>query len=85
MTKQQMRQQAHRTRKREAQEAEERDLIDKVHERQKKILEDPERKKWNQYNCWDYRTIDGILKDVKDGWIFEINDGHVNGYKEGVV
>lgn len=82
MTKQEARQLARRTRKRQAAEEAERTFIDKVHERQKEILEDPDRKKWNRYNCWDYRTIEGILKDVEDGWEFEINDGHVYGYKK---
>lgn len=81
MTKQEMKRRCQATRKREKQEAMERTFMDKVHERQKEILEDPDRKKWNRYNCWDYRTIEGILKDVKDGWEFEINDGHVYGYK----
>lgn len=85
MTKQEMRQRCQQTRKREKKEETERTLMDRVHERQKKILEDPDRKKWNSYHCWDYRHIAGILKDVEDGWIFKIEDGHVYGYKEGVV
>lgn len=83
MTKQEMRQRCHQTRKREKQEKTERTLMDRVRERQKQILKDPDRKKWNQYNCWDYRHVEGILKDVKDGWTFKIEDGHVYGYKEG--
>lgn len=85
MTKQEMRQRCHQTRKREKAEAQERTLMDRVRERQKQILEDPDKKKWNTYHCWDFCYLPKIEEALADGWEFIIEDGHIYGYKEGVV
>lgn len=77
MTRQEMRQMAHRKRKEIVAKKEEETLIDKVKKRQKEILDDPYRRKWNKYNCWNYRTIEGIEEDIKSGWKFEVRAGRI--------
>lgn len=83
MTKQEMRAQIQSTRKREKAEEVEKTMIDLVHERQKEILNDPSKKKWNQYHCWDFCYLDKIKEAIADGWEFRIEDGHILGFKEG--
>lgn len=77
MTRQQMRQLAHRKRMQHAKKKEEETLYDKVIKKHNDILDDPYRRHWNKYDCWNYRTVEGLLKDVEDGWIFEVKDGHI--------
>lgn len=84
MTKQEMRKQFQRTRKKEKMEKAEKTMMERVRERQKQILEDPDKKKWNQYHCWDFCYLSKIEEAIADGWEFRIEDGHILGFKEGV-
>ena len=77
MTRQELRQRARAARKQKENEEAESSLLNKVLTKQREILKDPYRRNWNKYNCWNFRTIEGIEKDVADGWIFEIRDGQI--------
>jgi len=77
MTRQEARLLAHRKRREKKAAEEEKTLMQIVKDRQKEVLSDPYKRHWNKYNCWNYRTIEGILKDASEGWIFEVRDGNI--------
>ena len=85
MTKQEMRQMAQRTRKRERLEAEENEMLSRVKERQRSILNDPTRAKWNKYHCWNYRTVGGIEEDARAGFEFIVDGGIIFATKNPLL
>lgn len=85
MTKQEMRQITQRNRKRERLEAEENEMLSRVKERQRSILNDPTRAKWNKYHCWNYRTVDGIEEDIRAGFEFIVDGGIIFATKNPLL